>query len=214
MKIERIHITAFLAIAVLVWWITLLLQGTPVTWAHATPFTVVVGFLGVLWVVFDRCFWRLRLFHRWFVKQPDLRGTWRVELQSNYINPETEKCVPMIVCYMGVEQTLGELKMHLMTPESESCFIASHILPSPRGSGYEVIGVYTNRPKSPLRDKRISEIHNGALIIKTHGSGIRPDTLTGEYWADRNANGTMDFTNRVSQIFTRFEDAHRHFEQS
>ena len=213
MKIDRIHITAFLVIAVLVWWITLLLQGTPVTWAHATPFTVVVGFLGVFWCAFDRFLWRLSFLHGWFVKRPDLRGTWRVKLQSSYVNPETEKCVPLIVCYMGVKQTLGELKMHLMTPESESCFIASHIRPSPSGSGYQVIGVYTNHPNITLRNKRMSEIHNGALIITTHGSDVRPNLLEGEYWTDRSTNGTIDFTNRVSQVFTRFEDAHRHFEQ-
>lgn len=214
MKIERIHIPVFLAIAMLAWGITLLLQGTPVTWAHGKPFTMVAGFLGAFWFVFDRFLWRLSFLHGWFVKRPDLRGTWRVKLQSSYINSETEKCVPMIVCYMGVKQTLGELKMHLMTPESESWFIASHIRPSPSGSGYQVIGVYTNCPNIHLRRERISEIHKGALIIISHGSDVQPNLLEGEYWTDRNTNGTINFTNRVRQIFTRFEDAHRHFEQS
>ena len=120
----------------------------------------------------------------------------------------------MIVCYMGVEQTLSDLKMHLMTPDSESWSIASHIRPSPSGNGYEVISVYTNRPNIHLRTERISEIHNGALIINTHGSEVRPDTFTAEYWTDRNTNGTMDFKRRVDKVFTRFEDADRHFEQS
>ena len=119
----------------------------------------------------------------------------------------------MIVCYMGVEQTLSELKMHLMTPESESWSIASHILPSPSGNGYQAIGVYTNEPDIHLRDKRISEIHKGTLIIDTHGFGVRPDSLTAQYWTDRKTMGTMDFNNRVDEVFTRFEDAKQHFEQ-
>lgn len=214
MRLERIHIIVSLAIAALVWWVTLALQGTPVTWAHATPFTTVAGFLGAFWLVFDRFLWRLSFLHGWFVRRPDLRGTWRVELQSSYKRPETKERVPMIVCYMGVEQTLSDLKMHLMTPESESWFIASRIRLSRSGNGYEVIGVYTNEPEIPLRRERISEIHKGALIISTHGSEVRPDTLKAEYWTDRNTNGTMKFTNRESQVFTRFEDAKRHFEQS
>ena len=117
----------------------------------------------------------------------------------------------MIVCYMGVEQTLSELKMHLMTPESESWSIASHINPSPSGNGYQAIGVYTNEPNIHLRDKRISEIHKGTLIIDTHGSGVRPDTLTAQYWTDRKTMGTMDFKSRVDEVFTRFEDAKQHF---
>lgn len=214
MKIERVHTAFFVAIAALVWWITLVLQGTPVTWAHATPFTTVAGFLGAFWLVFDRFLWRLPFLHGWFVKRPDLRGTWRVELQSSYIKPGTKERVPVIVCYMGVEQTLSELKMHLMTPESESWSIASHVQPSPSGKDYQVICVYTNRPNIHLRTERISEIHNGALIISTHGSEVRPDTLKAEYWTDRNTNGTMDFKRRIDKVFTRFKDAERHFEQS
>ena len=212
MKIERIHIIVFLAIATLVWWVTLLLQDTPVTWEHGKPFTVVVSVLGLLGFVFNRFLWRLPILHGWFVKRPDLRGTWRVELQSSYISPKTKQRVPMIVCYMGVEQTLSKIQMHLITSESESWFIADHIRPSPSGNGYQVIGVYTNEPKIHLREERISEIHKGAIIIDTHGSGVRPNTLKAQYWTDRNTNGTMDFTNRVSQVFTRFEDAERHFE--
>ena len=213
MKIERVHIPIFLAIAVLVWWATLFWQNTPVTREHGTPFTVVVSVLGALWFFFDRLLWRLRFLHGWFVKRPDIRGTWRVELQSSYVNPETGKCVPTIVCYMGVKQTLSELKMHLMTPESESWFIASHIQPSPSGNGYQLIGVYTNHPNIHLRNRRISEIHNGTLIINTHGSDVRPNTFKGVYWTDRNTNGTMEFTDHESQVFTRFEDAHQHFKK-
>ena len=120
----------------------------------------------------------------------------------------------MIVCYMGIEQTLSELKMHLMTPESESLAIASHIIPSQSGNGYQVICVYRNDPDIHLRGKRISEMHRGTFIVDTHGSGVRPDTLTGQYWTDRKTMGTMDFNSRVDEVFTRFEEAKQHFEQS
>ena len=213
MKIERVHIAFFVAIAALVWWITLIYQGTPVTWEHAMPFSVVVSALGVLGIVFDCFLWRFRLFHGWLVKRPDLRGTWRVEIQPSYINPTTQRRGSTIICYMGIEQTLSELKMHLMTPESESWSIASQIRPSPSGNGYQAICVYNNKPNIHLRDKRISEIHNGALIIDTHGSGFRPDAFTAEYWTDRKTMGIMDFNNRVGRVFTHFEDAKRHFEQ-
>jgi hypothetical protein len=108
---------------------------------------------------------------------------------------------------MGVKQTLSTLQMHLMTPESESWFIADHIRQSPNGNGYQIIGVYTNEPNVHLRDERISEIHQGALIIETHGSLLMPKTLTAKYWTDRKTTGTMDFTARVENVCTRFADA-------
>ena len=214
MKIERLHIIVCLAIAALAWWVVLRVQNTPVTWAHAAPFTAVVTVLGLLAFVFDRYLWHTQFFHGWFFKRPDLRGTWHVELQSSYIDPTTTQRVPMIVCYMGIEQTLSEIKMHLMTPESESWSIASHIRPSPSGNGYQAISVYTNDPNIHLRDKGTSHTHKGTLIIDTHGPGVRPITLTAQYWTDRKTMGTMDFKRRVTRVFTRFEDAGRHFKHS
>ena len=213
MKIERLHIIACLAIAALAWWVVLLVQNTPVKLAHAAPFTVVVTVLGLLAFVFDRYLWRSQFLHGWFFKRPDLRGTWRVELQSSYIDPATKQSVPMIVCYMGIEQTLSDLKMHLMTPESESWSIASHIIQSPSGNGYQAICVYTNDPNIHLRDKGTSHTHKGTIIVDTHGSGVRPDTLTAQYWTDRKTMGTMDFTKRVSPVFTRFGDADQQFKK-
>ena len=109
------------------------------------------------------------------MKRPDLRGTWRVELQSDWSDPETNVGVPLIVCYMGVSQTLSTLQMHLMTPESKSWFIAKSITPSLSKVGYRVAGVYTNEPKIHLRGNR-SEIHRGGLLLETHGPANRPDS--------------------------------------
>ncbi len=211
MRLERLHITVFVILAALLWVVVLLCQGTSVTWAHGRPFSIVVSSLVALGILFEFLLWRQPWLHGWFVKRPNLRGTWRVELQSSYVRPETHEQVPIIVCYMGVKQTLSKLQMHLMTPESESWFIASHIRPSPNGAGYQVLGVYTNEPNVHLRDERISEMHQGAIIIETHGPGRRPNALSAKYWTDRKTTGTMDFTTRVEDVYTRFADAQRGF---
>lgn len=54
-----------------------------------------------------------------------------------------------------------------------------------------------------------SEIHQGALVLDTHSPAARPDTLTGEYWTDRNTTGRLTVSGRVSQVLTRYEDAER-----
>ena len=207
-KLERIHITAFLGLGALVWWLVL---GAPrVSWEYLQPFGTVVGSLVALGAAFEFLLWRWSWLHGWFVKRPDLRGTWRVELQSDCIDPATNVGAPLIVCYMGVAQTLSALQMHLMTPESESWFIAERISPSPSGVGYQVAGVYTNKPQTYLRGAR-SEMHLGGVLLDTHGPTNRPDTLTGEYWTDRKTKGQMTLTERLPDVFTRFEDAKRAF---
>lgn len=211
MKLARLHVTAFAGVAAVIWMAVLYFQGTTVSWDHARPFSIVVSSLVGLGLLFELVLWRQPWLHGWFVKRPDLRGTWRVELQSSYVRPETNERVPLIVCYMGVKQTLSTLNIHLMTPESESWFIADNVRPSPNGNGFQVIGVYTNEPNVHLRDERISEMHQGAIIIETHGPSLRPITLTAKYWTDRKTTGTMDFTARVSEICTRFMDAEHAF---
>lgn len=210
MIIERLHISVFLGFAALVWWLALVAQGTQVSSAYLRPFGTVVSFLVVLGTAFEFLLWRWSWLHGWFVKRPDLRGTWRVELQSDWIDPATNAGVPSIICYVGVVQTLSTLQMHLMTPESESWLIAERITPSRSKVGYRVAGVYTNEPRMHLRGKR-SEIHLGGLLLETHGPANRPNSLTGEYWSDRKTKGQMTFTERLPDVFTRFEDAKRAF---
>src|SRR3989344_6275919 len=101
MTLERLHITMFVGIAALIWIIVLLCQGTEVSWDHARPFSIVVSSLVGLGLLFEFVLWRQPWLHGWFVKRPDLRGTWRVEIQSSYVSPETNERVPLIVCYLG-----------------------------------------------------------------------------------------------------------------
>ncbi len=211
MKFERLHITVFVGIAAFIWMVVLLCQGTAISLDHARPFSIVVSSIVILGLLFEFVLWRQTFLHGWFFKRPDLRGTWRVEIQSSYVRPETKERVPMIVCYMGVKQTLSTLKMHLMTPESESWLIADHVRNSPNGNGFQVIVVYTNEPNIHLRDERISEMHQGAMIIETHGHSLHPATMTAKYWTDRKTTGTMDFTARTKEDCTRFVDAEHAF---
>ena len=210
MRFERLHISVFLGLSVLVWGLVLFAQGTHVGWQHLSPFSTVVAFLVALGAAFQRRLWCWSWLHGWFVKRPDLRGTWRVELQSDWIDPKTNVRVSPIVCYMGVVQTLSTLEMLLMTPESESWLIAESIRKSPSSVGYEIAGVYMNRPQTHLRGHR-SEMHLGGLLLVTHGPANRPDTLTGEYWTGRKTKGQMTFTGRQATVFTRFDDASRAF---
>ena len=199
MKLERLHISVFLGVAALASGLVLSAQGMQVGWEHLKPFGTVVSILGVLGLGLEKVLWHQAWLHGWFVRRPDLRGTWRVELQSDWVNPATQERVPAIVCYMGVTQSLSRLQMHLMTRESESWFIAESINPSLSDSGYQIAGVYTNTPQTHLRGDR-SEMHFGGLILNSHSPANRPDTLTGEYWTDRKTKEQMTLSARVQKV--------------
>lgn len=210
MALSRLHISIFLGLAIGAWYVVLLLQGVPVSTRHFVPFGSVVGFLVGVTALFEKRLWYQRWLNSWFVKRPDLRGTWRVTFHSDWWDPQTGKQSPASTAYASVEQTLSDLQIHLMTAESDSRLIAHQISPSPSNNGYRIVGVYLNEPRVELRGSR-SEIHRGALVIDTHGDPVTPNSLTGEYWTDRNTAGRIEFEDRISEVYTRYEDAQAAF---
>ncbi|RNF85259.1 hypothetical protein [Montanilutibacter psychrotolerans] len=205
----RIQITVALAVATAAWGAVLCLQGTHVSWEHLAPFTTVVGVLVVVALAMEYVLWPFRIFQGWLFNRPDLRGTWKVTIQSEW--PETGQRIPPITAYAGIAQTLSELQIHLMTPESESCLLAHAIEPTPCGNRFDVSVVYANTPGVELRGVR-SERHVGAATISTHGAKYKPESMTAEYWTDRRTVGRMTFEGRVPTVYSRYEDAKRNLD--
>ena len=203
----RLQITAALAVATGAWGAMLALQGTPLSWSHLAPFTTVVAVLVLVALAMEHLFWRLRIFQGWLFDRPDLRGTWKVTINSEWISPETgEKALP-ITAYAGITQTFSKLQIHLMTPESESCLLAHAIESTSCGNRFNISIVYANTPGVELRGVR-SERHVGAATISTHGQKrYKPSSMTAEYWTDRQTVGRMSFEDCNPTIYTRYHDA-------
>jgi len=92
MMLTRIHIASFIGLTIIVWLIALWIQGEAVLSVDfLRPFGLVVGTIAIVVGIFSKWAWAWPVFRGWYVKRPDIRGTWRAELQSNWIDPETGK---------------------------------------------------------------------------------------------------------------------------
>lgn len=204
MMLARIHISSFIALTILVWLVALWIQGQPVlSMDFLRPFTFVVGAVVAVVGVFSRWAWAWPVFRGWYVKRPDIRGTWRVELQSNWIAPETGKEIGQITAYIAVRQTLTNLSLRLMTPESRSKLIAHSIELEDDGI-YRIAGIYRNEPRVELQGTR-SDIHHGSLLLEVFG--VPPTSMEGHYWTDRGSRGTMTVMERRKKVYDTFEQA-------
>ena len=186
---SRLHIGTFLALAVLAWVVLLFVRNIPFSWEFLWPYGLVVSVLATGVAVFERWGWAWPFLQGWFVRRPDLRGSWRIEIKSEWVDPATGNEIDPISCYMAVRQSLTTLSMRLMTAESSSWLIAHEIVEEKDGV-FLVTGVYTNTPKLELRGDR-SEIHFGALQLQVLGNP--PASLEGHYWTDRNSRGIDAF---------------------
>jgi hypothetical protein len=133
-----------------------------------------------------------------------MRGAWRGQIVSTWVNPDTGQTVPPIEAYIAITQTASTIRMRLMTAESESELLGASILPDSDGLP-RLFGTYRNTPRQEFRHR--SQIHHGGLFLNIHGEP--PRLLEGQYWTDRKTTGSLRFDGRSGEILRRFDDARR-----
>lgn len=205
--LSKLHLTTLLIISALVGGLVLLINGIDVKigWLKTVSATITV--ISFILLGFQHWFWRWRFLHGWFVEKPDIRGTWKVSLQSTWKDPNTGNTLPEIEAYLAVRQTYSHLSFRLMTSEQNSELISSSIQRAEDGT-YRISGVYLSQPYLSVRER--SPIHFGALVIAVVGDP--PTALRGHYWTDRNSSGEFNATEHKSKIFPDFIFAQQGFE--
>jgi hypothetical protein len=200
--LSRLQLSAILLVAAALWGGMLVFEGVAVNCTWLRPFSTVVGVLLLLLVIFDIWAWRWRMLHGWFVPRPDLRGTWRVELRSEWKNPTTNTGVGPILAYFVIRQTFSSLSVRMLTAESASELVAADISKASDGT-YRLAAVYRNEPKLSVRDR--SPIHYGAFVLDVQGDPAKG--LAGHYWTDRNSCGELRTMARHDSIAGSFKEA-------
>lgn len=191
--IEKLHLTTIILIAAVIWGALLILDGVVVSLSWFRHLSVVTGVLLIGLSIFDLYLWRLSIFRSWFVKRPLVDGTWKAQLHSNWVDPQTGRVKPPIDGFMVVRQTFSRLSLRLLTPESQSELIGAEVVRADDGS-YRILGVYRNEPRLGVRER--SPIHYGGLALQVIGSP--PVRLQGHYWTDRDTKGEIVLSDRRS----------------
>jgi hypothetical protein len=191
-------IVGALALAYLVW---LIVQGESLS-GITDLLGVALSLAWIVWVVFDRWAWRWPGVSKIAGSRPDIAGTWRGSLASEWVDPSTRNGIPPDPeVYLVVRETFSTVSAQLLTRESKSETIAGTI--DRNGVGTSLIGVYRNVPRSAVRDR--SAIHYGALILDVEGSP--PGRLDGRYWTDRHTAGELRLDSRTRGIVHGYEAA-------
>lgn len=197
----RGRVQAIIAAAVVVWAALLVLQGVTLRLAYLRPYSLVVGIVLLLFSAFDRWLWRLPPIAR-LMARPVLVGTWKGELRSNWIDPETKEAIPPVPAFMLIRQTYDSLTLRLFTAESFSRSDIATIQESDDGVP-EIVTTYQNLPQLHLRER--SPVHYGAMRLQVHGKPAF--RLQGFYWTDRSTKGEALFTAHVPQEHSDFASA-------
>jgi len=122
-----IQVSALVMVIGVLWAISLIMQGIDVRPELFKPFTNIGGAVVLVLAIFDHWLWRVPILQGWFVKRPDLRGTWRASFQTSWRNPETGEIPGPMTGFMVVRQTYCDITMRLFTKESSSHFVADEL---------------------------------------------------------------------------------------
>jgi hypothetical protein len=202
MRPSRTFIQVLVLVVAGVYLVSYLIRGLPTSELFA-PIGAAGAVASVVVLAFDHWLWRMPGIGRKFSKRPDIRGTWRGRLASNWVNPETGARIdPDPEVYLVVRQTFWSVTANLITKESKSCSTTATIEDDGCGQ-YQFVAQYRNTPRASVRDR--SEVHHGSFKLDISGQPV--DRLEGYYWTDRNTMGELVFDRRSKAVTDSFQHA-------
>jgi len=159
----------------------------------------VVTLFALCYVIFTKWGWRLPVFQGWLVPYPDLQGTWKGEIKSTWINPETQKPLDPIPMLLVIRQTFDSINCIMLTAEMNSKSVSAIVKDD---DGLKKLSyTYVSEPHLDVRHR--SPIHNGAIALKVVGNPQR--LLEGDYWTDRKTTGAVEAQFVSRKLAERFD---------
>lgn len=198
---RRLFVQVVAAVVVLVFAIGIWATGGSVSLGWLRFFSIaVLAALAVL-SLWDNALWKLPAVQRMKSVPPDLRGTWRGTLTSQWEDREDEKVSPPKPAYLVIRQSASSVSAILLTDESRS--VSSLAVVSGSDGSVSLDYIYLNRPESRFEHR--SRIHHGCALLDVTGRPAK--RLRGRYWTDRDSKGELDFRERTNKSADDFDDA-------
>ncbi|MBP6858991.1 MAG: hypothetical protein KBC33_04165, partial [Candidatus Pacebacteria bacterium] len=133
---NTVKIHAQILTFLIIWGAVLLITQTYSTldlWTAVKQIPQAISIYVIIGIIFTKWLWRLKFLQSWLIKIPDLQGTWRGELKSDWIDPKTGKGIDPIPMVLVIRQTFSSIKCTLMTKESTSYSTTADINVVPSG---------------------------------------------------------------------------------
>jgi hypothetical protein len=152
----------------------------------------------LLLTAFDLYLWRF--LPRKITKRPNLHGTWKAQLNSTWISPETGGPVSKIF-YLVIRQTFSRVTVTSLYDTSRSHSMSADI--AVHNGTYELSYVYWSAAKTAERGGNAPHRGAASLVVSTEPA----IGMEGDYWTEReNAKGdivTLGHSRTVYQTFAK-----------
>jgi hypothetical protein len=154
----------------------------------------------LLLLIYDRWGWRFWPF-RLITSRPVLHGTWKAELRSNWVDPQTGKPIPPKDVYVVVSQTYSTIAVTMLFDISHSYSMSADIFKL----GERQVLAYIYRSEAETLQQQGNPPHRGgaALFIST----TPKVSFEGDYWTERLTKGRITSEGYSPKLYDSFADA-------
>ena len=179
------------ALSGLAWFVIAYFQGLDLSRARdffrilPTVISVDLFLIGI----FLKWGWKWPIFKGWLVPFPNLNGTWKGQVISDWTVPATGDRLQPIPAVLTIKQSFSNLSCVIRTAEMVSHSYAEGFLIEADRQIKSVAYTYTSKPRILLADR--SQAHDGTAVLEIIES---PEPkLVGKYWTERKTTGELQF---------------------
>ena len=175
----------------LVFYVIYYVQGSP-DFNLKTIFQIlptVISIDLVFCLTFAYFLWRLPIFKNWLVPFPNLNGTWKGEICTTWIDPETGERPGPIPAILTIKQSFLHISCVMRTAEMTSRSLTSGFVLDKENQLEGLVYTYDSNPIETVRER--SPQHCGTMVFEI----VREDKqikLVGGYWTGRKTTGTIE----------------------
>jgi len=131
--------------------------------------------------------WKHKVFRGWLVPFPDLNGTWKGTIRSDWIDSEAKGKLAPIPTILTIKQTFFRISCVMRTHEMASHSYIEGFLIDPERQIRLLSYTYTSKPRQAVADR--SAPHDGTTLFEiVEASSTK---LKGRYWTERKTTGEI-----------------------
>jgi hypothetical protein len=198
----QIKIAVFLSVSLLV--LILYLQGQSIIKPSLNAVSWIATIVVIALAIWDKWVWRWKFLYP-FSKMPDVRGTWKAELNSYWEDPTTNQTRGKIEVYLVFRQTFSRVSIRLFSSESSSVSLSANVCTDDEGV-HTIATTYLNTPS--LEHLSHSPISHGGMLLNVRGGKIVKQ-IDGKYWTDRLSRGELKMSEHSPNLADGFDDARK-----
>ncbi len=139
--------------------------------------------------LFARFLWKLPIFKNWLVPFPNLNGTWKGEIHTTWIDPETDERPGSIPAILTIKQSFLNISCVMRTAEMTSRSLTSDFILDKENQLERLVYTYDSNPIQTVKERNPQHCGTMAFEIVRENKKIK---LAGGYWTDRKTTGTVE----------------------